>query len=169
MSDDIGRREFLSRMWQVGGALIGAAGVWTTWEMLRVRETQGVGGVIPTVAESTVATEPVEVKIARSYLTRDPAGEVVALSEVCPHLGCRVPWCESSGQFECPCHGSVFNRLGEYRSGPSPRGMDRHPVTISADGVVEIDTDVTDPGGAPGDESIDEPPRGPSCTEGGGH
>ena len=167
MNDDFGRREFLSRMWQVGGALIGAAGLWTTWEMLRVRESAGLGGVIRTVAETQVTAEgPVEVLVARSYLTRGTEGEVVALSEVCPHLGCRVPWCESSGQFECPCHGSIFNRLGEYRSGPTPRGMDRHPVIVT-DGIVEIDTGTTEKGGAPGTESIDEPARGPSCTEGG--
>ena len=27
--------------------------------------------------------------------------------------------------FECPCHGSQYNRVGEKKGGPAPRGMDR--------------------------------------------
>ena len=49
----------------------------------------------------------------------------VALYQKCPHLGCRVPWCQTSQWFECPCHGSKYNRVGEKKGGPAPRGMDR--------------------------------------------
>ena len=45
----------------------------------------------------------------------------VALYQKCPHLGCRVPWCQTSQWFECPCHGSKYNRVGEKRGGPHPR------------------------------------------------
>ena len=41
-----------------------------------------------------------------------------ALSQRCPHLGCRVPFCESSGRFECPCHGSIFDLGGRVHQGP---------------------------------------------------
>ena len=44
----------------------------------------------------------------------------VALFQKCVHLGCRVPWCESSQWFECPCHGSKYNRVGEKQGGPAP-------------------------------------------------
>ena len=37
---------------------------------------------------------------------------IVALYQKCPHLGCRVPTCATSQWFECPCHGSQFNRVG---------------------------------------------------------
>ena len=63
----------------------------------------------------------------------------VALWQVCPHLGCKVPVCGSSQWFECPCHGSKYNRVGEKKSGPAPRGMDRFPLTIE-DGNVFVDT-----------------------------
>ena len=102
---------------------------------------------------------------ARAYLTKVD-GEVVAISETCPHLGCRVPWCESSGQFECPCHGSIFNRKGEAREGPTPRSMSQYPVEI-VDGLVIVNTGAPvegEPIGTP--ETIDEPVRGPSCEEG---
>ena len=54
----------------------------------------------------------------------------ITLFQTCPHLGCRVPSCESSQWFECPCHGSRYNRVGEKRGGPAPRGMDRFPASV---------------------------------------
>jgi cytochrome b6-f complex iron-sulfur subunit len=66
---------------------------------------------------------------------------LVALYQKCPHLGCRVPSCPSSGWFECPCHGSQYNRVGEKKGGPAPRGMDRFPILpIGSNGDVTIDT-----------------------------
>ncbi|MEZ5217612.1 MAG: ubiquinol-cytochrome c reductase iron-sulfur subunit [Ilumatobacteraceae bacterium] len=108
-------------------------------------------------------TGVIEVPAARSYLV-NINDDVLALSEKCTHLGCRVPFCESSGQFECPCHGSVFNRAGEYRSGPAPRGLDRYPVSTGEDGLLYIDTSRQDRRPPPGSESIDEPVTGPSCA-----
>jgi cytochrome b6-f complex iron-sulfur subunit len=63
----------------------------------------------------------------------------VALYQRCVHLGCRVPWCQTSQWFECPCHGSKYNRVGEKRGGPAPRGLDRFPFIISG-GSVTVDT-----------------------------
>ena len=106
----------------------------------------------------------IEISQARAYLTK-VNDEVIALSEVCPHLGCRVPYCESSGWFECPCHGSKFDRAGDYMEGPSPRGMDRYAVEI-VDGVAVIDTAQRITGPDVGTRMIDEPAKGPHCTEG---
>jgi Rieske Fe-S protein len=39
------------------------------------------------------------------------------------------------GRFNCPCHGSIYNRYGQIIQGPAPRPMDRFPVTIVADRV----------------------------------
>jgi cytochrome b6-f complex iron-sulfur subunit len=123
--------------------------------------------VITAVAAEQVPEKGViEVPSARGYLTK-VEGEVMAIWWRCPHLGCRVPWCESSGQFECPCHGSVFNRAGEHRAGPSPRGMDHFALEI-VDGVVSIDTGTIISGAPIGHESLDEPPLGPPCTKGEG-
>jgi len=159
------RRAFRCRAWKGGNGLITLAGAWTSWDLLRPRGGPG-GAEIRTVTSDVVSEDGVvEVTAARAYLTRED-GEIVALSEKCPHLGCRVPFCETSGQFECPCHGSVFNRLGEYREGPTPRGMDRHPVRIE-EGVVFVDTGTVQAGPAKdAGETIDEPPAGPSCGEG---
>ncbi len=164
MSNGIGRREFLSRSWKWGAALIGVAGVWTSFDVLQPRISGGFGGVIRTISAADVpGNTTLSVRAARSYLTKID-GEITAISEKCPHLGCRVPWCESSGQFECPCHGSVFNRAGEYREGPAPRGMDRYRVEV-VDGIVLVDTGDSVFGADIGVETLDEPVRGPSCEE----
>jgi cytochrome b6-f complex iron-sulfur subunit len=42
----------------------------------------------------------------------------VALSNVCPHLGCKVHWEEDKRQFFCPCHGGAFNPGGTAIAGP---------------------------------------------------
>ncbi|MEL6984927.1 MAG: Rieske 2Fe-2S domain-containing protein, partial [Actinomycetota bacterium] len=110
----------------------------------------------------------IEVPAARSYLTRIN-GEVVAIAEKCTHLGCRVPFCDSSGQFECPCHGSVFNRAGDFIAGPAPRGMDTYPVEVGDDGLLYINTGERQDGGKPGNLQIDEPATGPACATEGGH
>jgi cytochrome b6-f complex iron-sulfur subunit len=163
MSEDISRRSFLARLWKGGLALLGAAAVWTSWDVLQPPTAAGSLGLIRTVPASAVrSTTVVEVESTRGYLTRT-GDEVIALSWKCPHLGCRVPWCDSSAEFECPCHGSIFNRVGEYREGPAPRGMDRHPTTVDENGVVLVDTSIVIKGPPPGPESIDEPSAGPRC------
>lgn len=160
------RRQFLSRAWQAGLGLVAVAGAWTSWDLLRPKAAAGVGAVVRTVSPDAVPENTVlEITEAKSYLTKIE-GEIVALSESCTHLNCRVPWCDSSGQFECPCHGSVFNRAGDYRAGPAPRGLDQHPVEV-VDGVVVVDTATVISGPPPGTETINEPAKGPSCTEGG--
>ena len=63
----------------------------------------------------------------------------------------------------------MFNRAGDYIAGPAPRGMDRYPVEIGEDGLLYIDTGTTIDGSAPGNLTIDEPARGPSCAEESGH
>jgi cytochrome b6-f complex iron-sulfur subunit len=65
---------------------------------------------------------------------------LMALWQRCVHLGCRVPSCESSQGFECPCHGSKYNRHGEYEAGPAPRNLDRFGVSVDAAGSLIIDT-----------------------------
>lgn len=161
---DLDRRKFLSRAWKGGAALLAAAGVWTSWDLLQPGQVPGFRGRVKSVSPDAVPTDSViEIPQARAYLTK-VNDEVVALSDVCPHLRCRVPYCASSGEFECPCHGSKFNRAGDYLEGPSPRGMDRYPVEV-IEGVAVIDTATTIKGSEPGTMTIDEPAKGPHCTE----
>ncbi|MCA1726851.1 MAG: Rieske 2Fe-2S domain-containing protein, partial [Actinobacteria bacterium] len=91
----------------------------------------------------------------------------MALYQRCVHLGCRVPFCEQSQWFECPCHGSKYNRAGEYRSGPAPRGLDRFPITVEGDQVI-VNTGDLKPGPARGVETMKQNPEGPFCVGAGG-
>ena len=94
---------------------------------------------------------------------------LAVLWQKCPHLGCRVPQCESSQWFECPCHGSQYNRAGEKKAGPAPRGMDRFGVEVSGGNVV-INTGLQLNGPAIGINTTGQEAEGPHCiTGGGGH
>jgi cytochrome b6-f complex iron-sulfur subunit len=93
---------------------------------------------------------------------------IVALYQKCPHLGCRVPECKSSQWFECQCHGSQYNRVGEKKGGPAPRGMDRFAVSIS-NGNLTIDTGSVFAGPAVGVNTTGQEAEGPHCVGAGGH
>lgn len=66
----------------------------------------------------------IQVKIGSAFVLRKGA-ELVALSSVCPHLGCGVDYDAGSDKFYCACHKSYFSLDGAVESGPSPRGLDR--------------------------------------------
>ena len=79
----------------------------------------------------------------------DPTGDgtalnVRALSQRCPHLGCRPNPCLEDFWLRCPCHQSRYDRLGTKvageRYGPAPHGMNRYAVRVDADGVLFVDT-----------------------------
>ena len=88
---------------------------------------------------------------------------VVALYQRCVHLGCRVPWCLSSQWFECPCHGSRYDHVGEQKRGPAPRGMDRFVVTVQG-GSVFVDTKTVIIGPPIGTNTTGQDAEGPHCN-----
>lgn len=94
---------------------------------------------------------------------------IIALYQKCPHLGCRVPNCVSSQWFECPCHGSQYNRVGEKKGGPAPRGMDRFGVSVAND-ILVIDTGAVFGGPPIGTNTTGQEAEGPHCVgTAGGH
>ena len=93
---------------------------------------------------------------------------LIALYQKCPHLGCRVPECKSSQWFECQCHGSQFNRVGEKKGGPAARGMDRFGVSVT-NGNVVIDTGTVFGGPPIGTNTTGQEAEGPHCVGGGSH
>ena len=117
---------------------------------------------------------PVFIPEARAYVVPAPdplpeqfeelpvaAGGLMALFQRCVHLGCRVPWCPTSIGFECPCHGSKYNYIGQYFAGPAPRNLDRFGVEVVNDRFIirtgeRIETPRAVRMGVPY-------PQGPSC------
>jgi cytochrome b6-f complex iron-sulfur subunit len=92
-------------------------------------------------------------------------GGYMALYQRCVHLGCRVPWCETSQWWECPCHGSKYNQAGEYKEGPAPRGLDRFAVLASGDQIT-VDTSKIIPGPPRGTNTTGQELEGPHCVGG---
>ena len=157
------RREVLETGWKVGAGLLCVAAGWTTWAALRPLAGRDGGGEFvlqdPEAYREATATL---VREGRFFVTR-AQGELFALSQRCPHLGCSVPFCEPAGAFECPCHGTIFNVAGEWVRGPSPRGMDRHPLRIE-DGRVVVDTGVVEEGPPLGQRDFDTPMQDVRCS-----
>jgi cytochrome b6-f complex iron-sulfur subunit len=92
------------------------------------------------------------------------AAGLMPLYQRCVHLGCRVPFCVTSQWFECPCHGSKYNRAGEYKLGPAPRGLDRMVISV-ANGIVTVDTGLIVTGPPRGTNTTGQEKEGPFCVE----
>ncbi len=183
----VNRRQFLNRsmigFMGLGLSGFGAAIVAFLWP----GRITGFGGRLTIGPVSDLLTEIEDANgflyfaEGRMWLTHYPAGAlekaravysppelegmeagVVALFQKCPHLGCRVPQCDSSQWFECPCHGSRYNQVGEKRGGPAPRGMDHFAMAVS-DGVLIVDTGAIIQGPPIGTNTTGQEPEGPSC------
>ena len=184
----VSRRDFFRRSLLVSlglfGVQFGAGTVAFLWPNLQ----GGFGSVISAgnlddiKSEIQSSEQPVYVGAGRFYLvpyegqgTGDvdyeadglAAQGVMPLYQRCVHLGCRVPFCQSSQWFECPCHGSKYNEAGEYQLGPAPRGMDRFTVQVDGSGNVLVDTSVVVLGPPRGTDTINEPPQGAFCVASG--
>jgi cytochrome b6-f complex iron-sulfur subunit len=109
---------------------------------------------IPKAKKVPAYTAPIIAGMEKGY---------VALYQKCVHLGCRVPWCPSSQWFECPCHGSKYNRVGEKQGGPAPRGLDRFVLEVSGGNII-VDTGSLVIGPPIGTDTTGQSPEGAPCV-----
>ena len=169
-SDDVDRRKFLSITTTVmaGGltasyGVLGAMGVRflfpsgqgdVAWQFVAVVDEFPPGTSIefttPTGATAVVArrekTADTEESIAapdgeKSDNEQVRVEEFIALSSVCPHLGCRVHWEPQNQRFFCPCHNGAFNVQGDPIAGPpaaAGQQLKRFPLMID-DGLLMIE------------------------------
>lgn len=169
--EPVSRRNALRLL--LGGA-VGLAGVEfaaTTVNFLWPTLKGGLGAVVDVgvltdfPAVTPKKGQPIHVLKVKTWVVNLLAYDktLEALYHVCPHLGCTVPFCNQSGRFECPCHGSTYNLHGEWIQGPAPRGMDRFAGSVKG-GHVFVDTTVLITGPKHGIHTIDETPRGPRCA-----
>ena len=61
---------------------------------------------------------------AKIAVYRDTNGAYHECSAICPHLGCIVAWNDYEKSWDCPCHGSRFDPLGNVVNGPANRNLD---------------------------------------------
>jgi cytochrome b6-f complex iron-sulfur subunit len=138
-------RSLLTRRSFLGVAFFGSLAVFFGQSLvallnyLRPQSSGGFGGLIYAGKVEEFAVNSVNhIMSGRCYISRQEDG-MLAIWQKCTHLGCAVPYVEAEGQFHCPCHGSLFNNVGEVTAGPAPRPLDTFPITIKA-GEVWVDT-----------------------------
>ena len=156
------RRNLLLRGWKLGGAFLAAAAGWTIYESLRPLASATSGGTINLGNPSRYPPDSATYIPQGRLFVANTGTVIYALSQKCPHLGCRVPYCDSSGWFECPCHGSKYDIGGEWIEGPAPRGMDRFDLKIVGGNLI-ADTSTVIDGPARGAKRWYSPAKGPSC------
>jgi cytochrome b6-f complex iron-sulfur subunit len=105
----------------------------------------GFPAYVPAARAFVVLVDPTRGFVPGSDVTgTGDSVNVIALSQVCPHLGCRPNPCLEDWWMHCPCHQSRYDRLGikvdGERYGPAPRGMDRFAVEVDEMGVLTVDT-----------------------------
>jgi cytochrome b6-f complex iron-sulfur subunit len=139
----LSRREFLFYIWgaSITLSLAGSAGAILWFAYPRFREGE-FGGVFRISAGNLPTPEapPEEHPEGRFWLVNTGTG-ILAIYKVCTHLGCLYKWVPSNNRFECPCHGSKYQRDGTWIEGPAPRTLDRFVVqAVDSEGAVLTET-----------------------------
>ncbi|MEX2505202.1 MAG: ubiquinol-cytochrome c reductase iron-sulfur subunit [Egicoccus sp.] len=159
----------LAQLWpRPGDELTGEVPIANAAELAATIEGDRAPYRVPEGGLSIVVWDPSLSAAERNYgedhAIGDGFGLMALYSQACPHLGCAVPWCQSSQWFECPCHGSRYNRYGEWTGGPAPRGLDRYPSFIDEDGMLVVNFSNLITGPARTANALDQSPEGPACV-----
>ena len=115
-----------------------------TWQFVSTVEAMKIG-------ESLPFETPAGAKVVVARQTDgDQADNFIALSSVCPHLGCAVHWESQNDRFFCPCHNGAFDASGKPTEGPpasANQELTRFPLKVEA-GLLYIEVP-TKPLGSP--------------------
>ena len=168
-SAEISRRSFMRRMLGAGVGLLSLEFIGGSIAFLWPSTTGGLGGVVAIGTLDEIDARfpewstgrPAELREIGAFLVNVPratawargdaagvagasADDLLALWRKCPHLGCMIPpACDDLGRFQCYCHQSTYNVIGEkLELGPAPRGMDRFAVRLDGRTVVVDTTEV---------------------------
>jgi Rieske Fe-S protein len=77
-------------------------------------------GEVPAPAQVTPGTGAVIRRgLKKVAVYCDEQGVSHELSAICPHLGCIVVWNHAEKTWDCPCHGSRFDKMGTVLNGPA--------------------------------------------------
>ena len=69
--------------------------------------------------------------IGKAYVVRTSQTKFLALSLLCTHKKCDVdPTAEG---FECPCHGSTYDKSGKVLSGPAKKNLKSYKTTFNSE------------------------------------
>ncbi|NGX42327.1 MAG: Cytochrome b6-f complex iron-sulfur subunit [Chlamydiae bacterium] len=148
------RRSFLKSLlsWGVLTGLVACYGSWGTIALRYLYPTRRrkkgwiycarVAEIKPGESFTFKTPDGSTIEIVRKA-TDDDSAAFIALSNICPHLGCRVMWEPQRDRFFCPCHNGVFNAEGKGIEGPPAKegqSLQHYPIKIE-NGLVFIQVD----------------------------
>jgi cytochrome b6-f complex iron-sulfur subunit len=146
-SQALRRRQVL----RVGFAAVAALGVTelvaAIAPYLRVTRVTGLGAPVAVGKASDILAQfaktndrPILFREGRFFLLHPPGG-IVAAYRKCTHLGCTVPFNTERDLFECPCHGSRYDkRTAVVLRSPAPKPLQLFHIAQSPSGVLIVDT-----------------------------
>jgi cytochrome b6-f complex iron-sulfur subunit len=114
---------------------------------LRVTRVTGLGvpvavGTTAEVLAQFAATNdrPILFRDGRFFLLHAPGG-IIAAYRKCTHLGCTVPFSAEKDLFECPCHGSRYDkRTAVVLRSPASKPLQLFHIREEEGGVLIVDT-----------------------------
>ncbi len=114
---------------------------------LRVTRVIGLGEPVAVGRASDILSEfaatndrPILFREGRFFLLHAPGG-IIAAYRKCTHLGCTVPFSGEKDFFECPCHGSRYDKsTATVLRTPAPRPLDLFHISQQSNGVLIVDT-----------------------------
>lgn len=113
--------------YQIGMFLYPADAGRAVWQFVCTLDQLGVGESLPFIMPSGA-----KVVVARQE-EGDAAESFIALSSICPHLGCKVHWEAVNDRFFCPCHNGAFDASGKATEGPPAKAnqpLTRFPLRV---------------------------------------
>ncbi len=112
-----------------GRFLYSGAQTHTGWQLVATLDELPLGE-----SRTYITPSGAKVVVARQQ-AGDTADSFVALSSVCPHLGCQVHWEPQHDRFFCPCHQGVFDPQGKAIAGPpgkAGQSLARFPLKVES-------------------------------------
>jgi len=114
---------------------------------LRVTRIVGLGAPVAVGTASEIFSQfaatndrPILFREGRFFLLHAPGG-IIAAYRKCTHLGCTVPFDTTKDLFECPCHGSRYDkRTAVVLRSPAPKPLQLFHITQSPKGALVVDT-----------------------------
>jgi cytochrome b6-f complex iron-sulfur subunit len=106
------------------------------------------------IPASQILAEPPETRALVAGLAGEPTYLTIkkdgtlhpwGIVDNCTHLGCTFPWNENDQQFQCPCHGSLYDEQGRVVRGPAPLPLQLVHVAVEEDYIRISPWKETDP------------------------
>lgn len=146
----LNRHDFLSiSIWAIGGFIAFSLSLpaiayiispalkrETTQTWIRLSSTSKVEIGVPTLFKVKIVRKTgwiVKEEEVSVYVLTENGRDFLVMSNICTHLGCRVRWIDDQGQFFCPCHNAIFDKVGNVVAGPPPKPLDRFVVKVEDD------------------------------------